>query len=147
VADWSFLTDHTPVLLGIAHDPGVRLRYIAARTGVTERTEAGDVVKHKDRRRNRCQIQARVPLYETGTRERAIGEVLALLLGNTGGRDGPPGLADAAGRASWTARSLPPARRRPRAFAGSRSSIGREPHDEELSLTRARCSLRLVSSH
>ena len=27
------------------------------------------------------------------------------------------------------------------------SSIGREPHDEELSLTRARCSLRLVSSH
>jgi len=27
------------------------------------------------------------------------------------------------------------------------SSPGREPHDEELSLTRARCSLRLFSSH
>jgi Domain of unknown function (DUF4389) len=29
----------------------------------------------------------------------------------------------------------------------ARSSIGREPNDEELSLTRARCSLRLFSSH
>jgi len=47
----------------------VRLRYIAARTGVTDRTEAGDVVKHQDGRRNRCQIQAHVPLYETGSRE------------------------------------------------------------------------------
>jgi hypothetical protein len=47
----------------------VRLRYIAARTGVTDRTEAGDVVKHQDGRRNRCQIQAHVPLYETDTRE------------------------------------------------------------------------------
>ena len=57
VADWSFLTNHARVLLRIAHDPGVRLRDIAARTGVTERTaygiatdlvEAGYVVKHKD---------------------------------------------------------------------------------------------------
>ena len=59
------------MLLGIAHDPGVRLRDIAARTGVTERTaysivtdltEAEYVVKHKDGRRNRYQIQARLPL-------------------------------------------------------------------------------------
>jgi Mn-dependent DtxR family transcriptional regulator len=62
VTDWSFLTNHARVLLCIAHDPGVRLRDIAARTGVTERTaygivtdltEAGYVVKHKDGRRNR----------------------------------------------------------------------------------------------
>jgi hypothetical protein len=38
VADRSFLTSHAPVVLCIARDPGVRLRYIAARTGVTERT-------------------------------------------------------------------------------------------------------------
>src|SRR6266480_3330495 len=54
---WSFLTNHARVLLCIAHDPGVRLRDIAARVGITERsafatvtdlTEAGYVVKRKD---------------------------------------------------------------------------------------------------
>ena len=90
MADWSFLTNHARVLLCIAHDPGVRLRDIAARTGVTERTaygivtdltEAGHVVKHKDGRRNRYQIQAHLPLPETDSRERTIGEILALLTG------------------------------------------------------------------
>jgi len=78
------------VLLCIAHDPGVRLRDIAARTGVTGRTaysivtdltEAGYVVKHKDGRRNRYQIPAHLPLPQTGSRERTIGEILALLTG------------------------------------------------------------------
>ena len=90
MADWSFLTNHARVLLCIAHDPGVRLRDIAARTGVTERTaygivtdltEAGYVVKHKDGRRNRYQIQAHQPLPGNGSRERTIGEILALLAG------------------------------------------------------------------
>ena len=90
MAEWSFLTNHAWVLLCIAHDPGVRLRDIAARTGVTERTaygivtdltEAGYVVKHKDGRRNRYQIQAHLPLPGTGSRERTIGEILALLGG------------------------------------------------------------------
>ena len=90
MADWSFLTNHARVLLCIAHDPGVRLRDIAARVGVTERTaygivtdlaEAGYVVKHKDGRRNRYQIQAHLPLPEPDSRERTIGEILALLSG------------------------------------------------------------------
>ena len=38
MAEWSLLTNHAWVLLCIAHDPGVRLRDIAARVGVTERT-------------------------------------------------------------------------------------------------------------
>ena len=88
--DWSFLANHARVLLTIAHDPGVRLRDIAAGTGVTERTaygivtdltEAGYVVKHKDGRRNRYQIQAHLPLPETDSRERTTGEILALLAG------------------------------------------------------------------
>jgi DNA-binding transcriptional ArsR family regulator len=74
----------------VHRDPGVRLRDIAARTGVTKRTadgivtdltEAGYVVKHKDGRRNRYQIQARLPLPETDSRERAVGEILVLLAG------------------------------------------------------------------
>ena len=90
MVSWGFLTNHARVLLCIAHDPGVRLRDIAARTGVTERTaygivtdltEAGYVVKHRDGRRNRYQIQAHLPLPGTGSRERTIGEILALLAG------------------------------------------------------------------
>jgi hypothetical protein len=41
--DWSLLTNHVRVLLCIAHDLGVRLRDIATRTGVTERTAYGIV--------------------------------------------------------------------------------------------------------
>jgi hypothetical protein len=90
VADWSFLTNHARVLLCIAHDPGARLRDIAAILGITERrahgiindlAEAGYVVKRKDGRRNRYEIQADLPLPEPGTREPAVGEVLAVLLG------------------------------------------------------------------
>src|SRR5438034_4020935 len=90
MAAWSFLTNHARVLLCIAHDPGVRLRDIAARVSVTERTaygivtdltEAGYIVKHKDGRRNRYQIQAHLPLPEPDSRERTIGEILTLLTG------------------------------------------------------------------
>jgi DNA-binding MarR family transcriptional regulator len=90
MADWSFLTSHARVLPCIAHDPGVWLRDIAARTGVTERTaygivtdltQTGYVAKHEDRRRNRSQIKAHLPLPGTDSRERAIGEILALLAG------------------------------------------------------------------
>ena len=94
MANWGFLTTHARVLVCIAHDPGARLRDIAATLGITERrahgiitdlAEAGYVVKQKDGRRNRYQIQAHLPLAERGTREPAVGEVLAVLLGNTGG--------------------------------------------------------------
>jgi hypothetical protein len=90
VANWTFLTSHARVLLCIARDPGVRLRDIAASVGITERsaygivtdlTAAGYVVKQKDGRRNRYQIQAHLPLPEPASQEPAIGEVLALLAG------------------------------------------------------------------
>ena len=88
---WSFLTNHARVLLCLAHDPGARLRDIAASLGITERsahgiitdlTAAGYVLKHKDGRRNLYQIQAHLPLPEPASQEPAIGEVLALLIGN-----------------------------------------------------------------
>jgi DNA-binding transcriptional ArsR family regulator len=91
VANWTFLTNHARVLLCIAHDPGVRLRDIAARLGITERsaygivtdlTEAGYIVKRKDGRRNRYQIQTHLPLPELTSRDRTLGEVLALFTGD-----------------------------------------------------------------
>jgi hypothetical protein len=87
VGSWAFRSNHGRVLLFLARDPGMRLRDIAARAAITERSaygivtdlaEAGYVVKQKDRRRNRCQIQAHLPLPEPTGRERTVGEVLAL---------------------------------------------------------------------
>jgi DNA-binding IclR family transcriptional regulator len=79
---------HARVLLCVTHDPGVRLRDIAASLDITERSaftiiadlvEAGYVVKEKDGRRNRYRIQTHLPLPEPTARERTVGEVLALL--------------------------------------------------------------------
>ncbi len=112
---WSFLTNHGRVLLCIAHDPGVRLRDIAARVGITERsvygivtdlTAAGYAVKQKDGRRNRYQIQAHMPLPEPTSQHLAIGEVLALLAGASTGRQltgGNPAEATTASRTAEAA--------------------------------------------
>jgi DNA-binding IclR family transcriptional regulator len=89
MAEWGFLTNHARVLVCVAHDPGVRLRDIAATLGITERsafgivtdlTEAGYVEKDRDGRRNRYRIQHHLPLREAVGRERTIGEVLGLLV-------------------------------------------------------------------
>ena len=88
---WNFLTNHARVLLCIARDPGVRLRDIAAKIGITERSaygividlaEAGYIVKEKNGRRNRYEVQAHLPLPEPTSRERTVGEILTLLLGD-----------------------------------------------------------------
>ena len=80
--NWTFLTNHARVLLCIAHDPGVRLRDIAASLDITERraygivtdlAKAGYVVKQKDGRRNRYQIQTHLPLPEPTRHERTVG--------------------------------------------------------------------------
>jgi DNA-binding IclR family transcriptional regulator len=89
MGDWSFLTNHAQALLLIARVPDVRLKDVAAALDVTERTaygvvadltEAGYVVKVKDGRRNRYHVQAHLPLRDSVSRERTIGDVLDLLL-------------------------------------------------------------------
>ena len=85
---WSFLTNHGRALVCIARDPEVRLREIAMSLAISERrtytivtdlTEAGYVVKSKEGRRNRYEIQSHLPLPEFTGREQAIGAVLDLL--------------------------------------------------------------------
>jgi hypothetical protein len=96
VANWTFLTNPPRALLCIAHDPGARLRDIAASLGITERSaygivtdlaEAGYLIKQKNGRRNHYQIQAHLPLPEPTSRERTVGEVLALLAGTAQGHN------------------------------------------------------------
>jgi DNA-binding transcriptional ArsR family regulator len=106
---WTFLTNHGRVLLCIARDPGMRLRDIAASLGITERsafgivtdlTEAGYIVKQRDGRRNRYEVQAHLPLREPTSRERTIGEMLTLLADSgTAEPAGPAGPAERPGTA------------------------------------------------
>jgi len=87
--EWGFLTNHGRVLLCIALDPGARLRDIAAELGVTARTaygivtdltDAGYVVKQKDGRRNRYEVQGHLPLRDAVAGDRTVGEVLRALV-------------------------------------------------------------------
>jgi hypothetical protein len=104
MASWGFLTTHARVLLCIAHDPEARLRDIAATLGVTERrahgivtdlTRAGYLIRQKDGRRNRYQVQAHLPLPGPGTREPAIGEIVALFAAQGRPVIGPARASDA----------------------------------------------------
>lgn len=90
---WSLLTTHARVLVCIAHDPEVRLRDVATIVGITERsaygivtdlTAAGYVVKEKEGRRNRYDIQWEFPLTETVGRQRTVGGVLGILMSPDG---------------------------------------------------------------
>jgi IclR helix-turn-helix domain len=90
VGKWTFLTNHARVLVCIARDPGARLRDISAGLGITERSayaivtdliQDGYVIKTKDGRRNRYQIQAERPLPEPASRQPTVGELLGLLAG------------------------------------------------------------------
>ncbi|HEX6231746.1 MAG TPA: helix-turn-helix domain-containing protein [Jiangellaceae bacterium] len=85
---WGFLTNHAQALLCIAHDPGVRLREIATTLGITERAafgivtdlvEAGYVIKDKNGRRNRYDVQVDKPLPEALLRQRTVGQLVELL--------------------------------------------------------------------
>jgi DNA-binding IclR family transcriptional regulator len=88
VSAWSFLTNHARVLLFIADHPDARLRDLAAALDLTERTayaivadlsESGYVVKERDGRRNRYHVQDHLPLPDSVSRTRTLGELLDLL--------------------------------------------------------------------
>jgi hypothetical protein len=87
---WTFLTNHAQVLLCIARDPGIRLRDIGQRVGITERaahrivTElatAGYITRQRNGRRNHYTINAHFPLPDPIARERNIGQLLEILAG------------------------------------------------------------------
>jgi DNA-binding IclR family transcriptional regulator len=119
MATWSFLTNHARALLCIARNPGVRLRDIAATLDITERSayaivaelaDAGYLIKNKEGRRNRYEIQAHLPLRGTVGRERTIGEVLDVLVEASAHRTHEPGARHVAPAPAWR-------RWRPRATA------------------------------
>jgi DNA-binding MarR family transcriptional regulator len=91
-AGWDFLANHAHVLTCVAHDPGIRLRDIAAAVGITERAahrilselvEGGYVLREREGRRNRYQVVPDVPLRHPLVRGREVGDLLKVLLGST----------------------------------------------------------------
>ena len=87
---WTFLTNHAQVLVCIACDPGVRLRDIGERVGITERAahrivvelaDAGYITRRRNGRRNSYTIDGHSPLPDPIAREQNIGELLSILTG------------------------------------------------------------------
>ena len=87
-SDWAFLTNHAQVLVCIAHDPGVRLRDLGERVGITERAAhrivselaaAGYINRQRNGRRNHYTINGHFALPDPIAREQNIGELLEIL--------------------------------------------------------------------
>ena len=85
---WTFLTNHSHVLLCIAADPGVRGRDIAERVGITERSaqsiiadlvEGGYLTRQRVGRRNHYEIHPDLPLRHPIERDHQIGELIRLV--------------------------------------------------------------------
>jgi DNA-binding MarR family transcriptional regulator len=86
--NWTFLSNHTQVLLCIARDPNVRIRDIAPMVGITERATqrivadliaAGYVEREKIGRRNRYRLHVNAEMRHDAQRGHEIGELLDLL--------------------------------------------------------------------
>jgi DNA-binding MarR family transcriptional regulator len=88
-ASWTFLTNHGHVLICIARDPGIRLRDVADRVGITERAvqsivadleEAGYLARTRVGRRNRYELQPDKPLRHSVESEHTVAELLDALV-------------------------------------------------------------------
>jgi DNA-binding MarR family transcriptional regulator len=86
-AEWKFLTNHGLALLCIADDPGVRLRDIAERIGITERAahrivggliDSGYISRERIGRRNSYEVRTDLPI-RTLERDVQLGELLAIV--------------------------------------------------------------------
>jgi DNA-binding Lrp family transcriptional regulator len=85
---WAFLTNHAQVLVCIADEPGVRLRDISERVGITERAahrivaelaDAGYISRKRMGRRNAYVIHTDIPLPDSLARKKNVGDLLAIL--------------------------------------------------------------------
>jgi hypothetical protein len=85
---WTFLTNHAQVLICIAEQPGVRLRDVGERIGITERAthrivtelaDAGYITRNRTGRRNTYLVHADLPLPDALARNQKVGDLLAIL--------------------------------------------------------------------
>lgn len=86
---WTFLTNHTHILLCLARDPELRIRDIAELVGITQRAvqrilveleEGGALTHTREGRRNRYQVNLDCPLRHPLEAAHLLRDVLATLL-------------------------------------------------------------------
>lgn len=86
---WTFLSNHTHVLVCLVGDGELTVRDIAAQVGITERAvlrimaelEAGGILeRQREGRRNRYLIDARAPLRHPLEQHCRIGDLLVLVM-------------------------------------------------------------------
>lgn len=85
---WTFVTNHTRVLVRIAQQPDVRARELATVVGITERAaqrivadlvEAGYINRRRVGRRNHYTVNRDRPMRRDSEREHEIGKLLDIL--------------------------------------------------------------------
>jgi predicted transcriptional regulator len=85
---WRFLTNHASVLSYIAADPTARLKDVAERAGITERTaavivnelvEAGYLTKTRNGRRNHYEVNGELPLRRPDYRHHTVNDLIRFL--------------------------------------------------------------------
>lgn len=88
VSSWTFLTNHSHVLVCLLRDPTLRMRDVADLVGITERavqrivnelSEAGYLQVTKEGRRNIYEVHSELPLRHPIESHRSVGELLGLL--------------------------------------------------------------------
>lgn len=93
VGGWTFLSNHTHVLVCLARDPRIRLREVAAQVDITERAvqriiselvRAGVITRLKKGRVNRYRIHREQHLRHPIEAHRCIGELLDSLAPESG---------------------------------------------------------------
>jgi DNA-binding MarR family transcriptional regulator len=96
-AHWTFLTNHSHVLLCLVADEDLRVRSLAHKVGITERAilkilgdlEAGGVIERKrDGRRNRYHVRLEVALRHPLESHRTVGDLVTAVHGKTKRTDG-----------------------------------------------------------
>ena len=90
-ASWTFFSNHAHVLFCLAADPGMLLRDVAAQVRITERAvqrivadlEAACVLTRvREGRRNRYEVDGKVPLRHPVEAHRRVDDLLRLVLGS-----------------------------------------------------------------
>lgn len=84
---WTFLSNHSHVLIALAKDPTLRVRDLAMLVGITERAvasiltdleEAGVLLRERSGRRNVYEIEADAPLRHPVEGHRKVRDILIL---------------------------------------------------------------------
>ena len=87
--NWTFLTNHTHVLVCLAQNPEMTLRDVSFTIGITERAvqrivadlESGNViVRERDGRRNRYKINKKVKLRHAIESHKSVGGLLDFIV-------------------------------------------------------------------